>query len=98
MSREAFVPYLDSEFALKTNALSNQKITLVEVSASQSLHSETAEFTAFSLLFAAPKKFEVEGGVYSLSHEQMGVMGFFLSPVGDGKNRTLLEACFTQRV
>jgi hypothetical protein len=98
MSREAFVPHLDSEFVLQTDALSTKKITLIEVSAPQTLHSKTAEFTAFSLLFAAPKKFETESRVYRLIHEQMGAMDLFLSPVGDGKKRVLLEACFTQRV
>lgn len=98
ISREAFVPYLESEFRLEAGPLTTKNIKLVDVSAAQKLRSKTAEFTAFSLLFAAPKKFEAESRVYHLVHEQMGAMDLFLSPVGRSKEHVHLEAVFSQRV
>ena len=98
ISREAFVPYLETEFALESGALSTTPIKLVDVSPATTLRSKTAEFTAFSLLFAAPKKFAVESKVYRLVQPQMGAMDLFLSPVGGSKEHVHLEAAVSQRV
>ena len=92
--REDFLPHLKSAFQLD----SGTRCTLVEVGAARKIVSPTAEFTSFSLLFAAPGEFAADSKIYHLTHGQMAAIKFFLSPVGRSKERVYLEAVCSQRV
>jgi hypothetical protein len=72
--------------------------TLADVGAAGKLVGATAEFTSFSLLFAAPAGFTMESGIHRLTHRKMGELELFLSPIGLSDEVTHLEAVFTQRV
>ncbi len=92
--REDFLPHLKSAFQLD----SVTRCTLIDVGVTQKLTSPTAEFTSFSLLFAVPITFVPESKIYQLTHQQMGPMEVFLSPIGVSKEQMHLEAVFSQRV
>ncbi len=92
--REDFLPHLKSAFQLDAST----RGTLIEVGAPQKLVSPTAEFTSFSLLFAAPATFVPDSRIYQLTHRQLGSMELFLSPVGRSTQQMHLEAVISQRV
>lgn len=92
--REDFLPHLKSAFQLD----SATRCTLAEVSAAREMLGLTAKFTSFSLLFTAPGDFAAESKIYHLTHDQMGPLDLFLSPVGRSKDQVHLEAVFSQRV
>ena len=92
--REDFLPHLKSVFHLDATT----RCTLIEVGDTQKLVSSTAEFTSFSLLFAASATFVPDSKIYQLSHRHLRSMEFFLSPVGRSKDQMHLEAVISQRV
>jgi hypothetical protein len=94
-NRDLFVPHLGSEFTFKQNAVASAACKLVEVSPATVMKTTKSTFVAFTLLFEAPKAFLKEGGTCHVSHPQLSEMDFHLTPIGDGKKKHLLEACFT---
>ncbi|CAN5908616.1 hypothetical protein BH11VER1_BH11VER1_36980 [soil metagenome] len=96
--RDVFLPHVESEFRLEYGPLSVTKCKLIEVGALQTMHSAKADFTSYSLLFTASKDFVPESRMYHLSHEVLGTMDLFLSPIGKSKERVYLEAIISQRV
>lgn len=96
--RDVFLPHVESEFRLEYGPLSFAKCKLIEVGALQTMHTPKADFTSYSLLFTASKDFVPESQMYRLSHEVLGTMDLFLSPIGKSKERVFLEAIICQRV
>ena len=97
--REIFVPHLNSNFTLQQSAVSTAACELVEVSPATEMKTQKGTFVSFSLVFAAPNHhFLINGGTCRVKHPELAEMEFFLSPVGNGKKKHLIEACFTQRV
>ena len=97
LDREAFLPYLNSEFTLRHNPDGTAACKLVEVSPATVMKTEKGTFLAFSLLFKADSAFLTSGSICHVSHLQLADMEIFLAPVGNGKKKHLLEACFTLR-
>lgn len=96
--REAFVPHLNTDFTLRQSAVSSAACELVEVSPAKEMQTDKGAFVSFSLLFAAPNNhFLINGGTCRVTHPALAEMEFFLTPVGNGKKKHLIEACFTQR-
>lgn len=95
INRDLFVPHLGSEFTLKHNAVASAACKLVEVSPATVMKTAKGTFVAFTLLFEAHQAFLKEGGTCHVSHPQLSEMDFHLTPIGDGKKKHLLEACFT---
>lgn len=95
MSREAFAQQLQTTFRID-KPLAHLK--LIDVSDVKMIEGKGIKFACFSLLFSAPGSLTAESTTYHLVHEKMGAMDLFLSPVGNGKKGTVMEACFTQRV
>jgi hypothetical protein len=94
IGRDDFLPHLKSAFVLDSGV----GCTLTEVSAERKLVGPTAEFTSFSLLFAAPAGVTFDSRIHQLTHRKMGELELFLSPIGRSGEVTHLEAVFTQRV
>jgi hypothetical protein len=95
--RDLFSPHLGSEFTFKHNADATAACKLVEVGPATVMKTAKGTFVAFTLLFEGRKGFLPDGGSCHVSHPQLTEMEFFLSPVGNGKKKCLLEACFTLR-
>ncbi len=96
--RDVFLPHVESEFRLQYGPLSFAQCKLIEVGALQTMHTPKADFTSYSLLFTASQDFVPESQMYRLSHEVLGTMDLFLSPIGKSKKRVYLEAIISQRV
>ena len=96
-NRDLFVPHLGSEFTFKQNAIASAACKLIEVSPATVMTSEKGTFVAFTLLFEAHGAFLKHGGTCHVSHPHLSEMDFHLTPIGDGKKKHLLEACFTLR-
>lgn len=94
IGRDDFLPHLKSVFDLDSGV----NCTLTEVGAAHKLVGPTAEFTSFSLLFTAPTGITCDSRIYRLTHQKMGELELFLSPIGSSDEVTRLEAVFTQRV
>lgn len=96
--RDVFLPHVESEFRLQYGPLSFANCKLIEVGVLQTMHAPKADFTSYSLLFTASKDFVPESRMYRLSHEVLGTMDLFLSPIGNSKDRVFLEAIINQKV
>ena len=95
INRDLFLPHLGSEFTVKHNAVSTAACKLVEVSPASVMKTEKGTFVAFALVFEAHEAFLKDGGTCHVSHPQLSEMDFHLTPIGNGKKKHLLEACFT---
>lgn len=49
----------------------------------------------FTLVFTAPNSFQPQQGMFSLSHQNLGVLDIFLVPVAQSEHHIVLEATFT---
>lgn len=95
--RDLFVPHLNSEFTLKHDTEATAACKLVSVSPATVMKTDKGHLVAFSLLFEAHRTFLTQGGICRVSHPELSEMEFYLTPIGDGKKKHLLEACFTLR-
>jgi hypothetical protein len=93
--RENFLQHLNSEFHLDSVGGSCK---LIEVSPEQKMTSPAGKFTSFSLLFIAPRDLVAESQIHQLSHDRLGKLDLFISPVGSPKEHVYLEAICSQRV
>lgn len=96
LSVNAFSPYLGTDFQYTAKSNVPHNLRLVEVSPETVMKAPKVTYTSFSLLFETPA-FATEGAVFHLSHAQAGEFDLYLSPVGDRKKKTFLEAIITQR-
>ena len=100
MSREWFLPHLNSKFEMHAENLSGTPMELIQVSAAMPIKDKDhqVDYTSFSLLFRGPVGMTQESQMYSLDHDVLGKMDLFLSPVGRFKDQVLYEAVFSHRV
>jgi hypothetical protein len=98
MSRESFLPHQGSEFHIKSDEHITTVGKLVEVGPARTLHGNAGSFVSFALLFEVRPDFAAQSRMYVVSHEQLGSMELFLSPVGKSKRHVHLEAVFSQAV
>lgn len=92
-----FQPHLKTNFTIQSEGGTNA-CKLVQISAEKHQKMPEATWATFCLLFEAPAGFLAEGGICQVSHPQLGEMELFLSPVGNPKVKTLLQAAFAQRI
>ena len=85
LEREAFVPYLNSEFTFQHQRDATAACKLVEVSPATIIQTGQGIFVAFTLLFEAPRTCLNARGTCKVSHPELTGMEFFLTPVGDGR-------------
>lgn len=97
ISRDSFLPYLNTEFTLEREGEGRANCKLIQISPASNLRAPMGSFIAFSLLFAGQQDFLTAGGTCRVTHPHLDPMDFALFPVGDGKKQCILEACFTQR-
>jgi hypothetical protein len=50
--------------------------------------------TPFSLVFSAPADRPLDQGMYPIGHPELGVLDFFIVPIGRDENGTRYEAVF----
>lgn len=100
MTREWFLPHLNSEFQMSAEILSVTPVKLIEVSPAMALQDKDhhVSYTAFSLVFKGPQYMRQESGVFHLRHPELGKMDVFLSPVGRYKDQVRYEAVFSRRI
>ena len=98
LGRDAFLPHLHSKFQLSTAAGPATVCQLDAVSAAHTLVGPGTRFTVFSLVFTAAADFPAVSQIYHLTHEQLGALDLFLSPVGQAAECVHLEAVFSQRI
>lgn len=100
MTREWFDPYLNSEFQIKTGAVTAATVKLTEVSPALVITNQDKgiKYTTFSLTFTGPKSLPDDSRMYRLQHAVLGEMDLFLSPVGKYAGERRMEAVFSQRI
>ena len=100
LTREWFAPYLNTEFHLKTGALSTAAVHLIEVSPTQTVTDKDkhVDYTSFSLVFSGSKNLlPGDSAIYHIDHGVLGGMDLFLSPVGKHKDEVRLQAIVSHR-
>ncbi|MFD0894874.1 hypothetical protein KBB96_04345 [Luteolibacter ambystomatis] len=97
LSRDWFLPHLNSRFSMSLTGSSTVDMTLSEVSAETRIHNDANAYTAFTILFDAPKGSPAAEGIYHIRHPQLGEMDLFLAPVGNTIARLQYEAAFTRK-
>lgn len=92
-----FKPLLNTEFLIGSPA-GETKGKLVSVS--QEIRQDTfkGSFVSFSVVFEAAAAIPADGITCQVTHPEMKAMEIFLSPIGDGKRKILLEASFSSRI
>jgi len=92
-----FLPHLKTNFTIQAEGAGNA-CKLVEVSPETHQKTPEATWATFLLLFEAPAGFLAQGGICQVSHPQLEEMELFLSPIGNSKEKSLLQAAFSQRI
>lgn len=92
-----FLPHLKTNFTIQSEGAGNA-CKLVQISAEKHQKMPDATWATFVLLFEAPAGFLAEGGICRVSHPQLEEMELFLSPIGNPKEKVLLQAAFAQRI
>jgi hypothetical protein len=92
-----FRPHLKTNFTISSEGAGNA-CKLVQISAEKHQKTPGATWATFCLIFEAPAGFLAEGGICQVSHPQLEAMELFLSPVGNPKEKTFLQAAFAQRI
>ncbi len=94
--RDAFAAELNTEFAA---AEGSTTLRLIRVSEETTSTGKPGTFATYSLVFKGPESFMSEGGICELTHERLGPMAFFLSPIErPQKGERHLEAIFSRKV
>jgi hypothetical protein len=90
---DSFRPHGGSVFTLDDAERGPVELTLAEV---RSLGEQSGEREPFALLFRGPPGAPVYGQqTVRLQHEQLGELGIFIVPVGNGPDGADYEAIFT---
>lgn len=92
-----FLPHLKTNFTIQSEGAGNT-CKLVKISAEQHQKMPDVTWATFALIFEAPAGFLAEGGICRVSHPQLEEMELFLSPIGNPKEKYLLQAAFSQRI
>lgn len=92
-----FRPHLKTNFTISSEGAGNA-CKLVQISAEKHQKTPEATWATFVLLFEAPAGFLAEGGICQVTHPQLEEMELFLSPIGNPKEKVLLQAAFAQRI
>lgn len=75
-----FDPHLNTAFQVHTDTLGEVEVELFEVSENDYPGQES-----FSLIFKAPKEKVFDQKIYKLTHQGMGEIDLFLTPITYGK-------------
>lgn len=100
MTREWFLPHVQSKFDADMENVGRLPLELVQVSAATTLvdREHHVKYNSFTLLFRGPKDMPEESKVFRLRHKALGSLDLFLSTVGRHKDRVEYEAVFSCKV
>ena len=99
-SRNWFVPHLNTEFTMNSEAFAAESVTLVSIGEArpETDRDHHVNYTSFSLLFKGSAGMPRASGIVHMNHAALGKFDVFLSSVGHHKDRVMFEAVFSQRV
>lgn len=100
LSRELFVPHLNSTFVVKTPEGIALDCKLIEVSPSVTQETPKGDFLSYSLLFEAERGDFKDGCLCEIKHDGLKEkdVELFLAPVGRPQRGLLLEASISHRI
>jgi len=98
LTRDWFLPHLESRFSMSLKGDHTLDMPLVEISPETRINNGAKIYSAFTLLFDAPQGTPSADGIYHIRHPQLGEMDLFLSPVGHTVTKVQYEAAFTRLV
>ena len=93
----SFQPFIGQEFLIESPA-GEKKCKLVSITPETRQDTFKGSFVSFSLIFESTGGIPADGATCRVKHPDMEPMEIFLSPIGDGKNKILLEAAFSARI
>jgi len=91
ITASAFEEYVNTSFLIRTDALTEHKVELVEVKVIE----KSGRTYGFSLLFSSDSGVELPQASYLFEHEKMGVFPLFIVPVKTPKGMRY-EAVFNR--
>ena len=91
ITASAFEEYINTSFTVRTGALTEQKVELVEVKTIET----SGRTYGFSLLFSSDSGVNLTQASYLFEHEKMGAFPLFIVPVKTPKGMRY-EAVFTR--
>lgn len=91
-SRDDFAKYLNEEFALRAEEVSETKACLIKVSelSTRGVQSQ------FNLIFVVETDAKLEQMLYEVTHTHLGKLDLFLVPVERNENGLQMQAVFNQ--
>ena len=91
ITASTFEEYVNTSFSIRTDALTEHKVELVEVK----VREKSGRAYGFSLLFSSDSGVELPQASYLFEHEKMGVFPLFIVPVKTPKGMRY-EAVFNR--
>ncbi len=94
LTEEVFARQLNSKFRVRADTPRPVELELVEVQGWRERAGEQGGMVRFSLFFSGPADILLPQQLYSLEHEQLGVLDIFLVPVARTGAGLRYEAVF----
>ena len=91
VTASTFEEYVNTSFTIRTDALTEHKVVLVEVKAIE----KSERLYGFSLLFSSDSEVNLPQASYLFEHEKMGMFPLFIVPIRTPKGMRY-EAVFTR--
>lgn len=94
LTEEAFARQLNSKFRVRADTPRPVELELVEVKSWRSGAAEQGGMERFSLFFTGPADVLLPQQLYTLEHDELGVLDIFLVPVARTPEALRYEAVF----